>query len=179
MYNFQNRENTSMLGLKVISWYSVKVGKKKKITKNTKKEIIWLIVLHWQWLFNVLLSKLRNCKKAWSSSLPRRGIKSPILHSRAGELSASSSVRCALKRGKIIVERAQSGFYFLNRYKKNAEVLKEEMLKMRFEQLHSDCENPNGYLVTSFKYPDIPQFIYSEFCARLDDAGTISTCSSD
>lgn len=57
------------------------------------------------------------------------------------------------------------------RYRRNSEVLKEEMLKMGFKQLFSNEENPNGYLVTTFLYPDIPQFVFDEFCKRLSDAG--------
>ena len=54
---------------------------------------------------------------------------------------------------------------------KNTEVLKDEMRKMGFEQLYKDSENPNGYIVTTFKYPDVPQFVFDEFSKRLSDAG--------
>jgi len=47
-------------------------------------------------------------------------------------------------------------------------------MKIGFEQLYKDSENPNGYIVTSFKYPDIPQFVFDEFSNRLSDAGIYS-----
>lgn len=59
------------------------------------------------------------------------------------------------------------------RYKKNTQVLKEEMQKMGFKQLYKDTENPNGYIVTSFQYPNIPQFVFDEFSKRLSDAGHV------
>ena len=50
-------------------------------------------------------------------------------------------------------------------------MLKEEMSKMGFKQLFQDDENPDGYIVTSFHYPNVPQFIFEEFVKRLSDAG--------
>ena len=45
------------------------------------------------------------------------------------------------------------------------------MAKMGFRQLFLDNENPNGYIVTSFIYPNVPQFVFKEFYKRLSDAG--------
>ena len=45
------------------------------------------------------------------------------------------------------------------------------MGKMGFRQLYSDQDNPDGYIVTSFHYPKIPQFVFEEFYRRLSDAG--------
>ena len=64
-------------------------------------------------------------------------------------------------------------YFHIYRYKKNTEVLKEEMMKMGFKQLYKDAENPNGYIVTSFQYPNIPQFVFDEFSKRLSDAGKV------
>lgn len=50
-------------------------------------------------------------------------------------------------------------------------VLKEEMRKMGFQQLFKDSENPDGYIITSFLYPRVPQFVFKEFYKRLSDAG--------
>ena len=62
------------------------------------------------------------------------------------------------------------------RYKKNCGVLKDEMTKMGFKLLYKDNENPNGYIVTSFIYPNIPQFVFEEFARRLSDAGRVLVC---
>ena len=45
------------------------------------------------------------------------------------------------------------------------------MKDMGFKQLFKDEENPNGYLLTSFLYPENPLFIFEEFYNRLADAG--------
>ena len=65
-------------------------------------------------------------------------------------------------------------FCFAERYKRNTEVLKEEMAKMGFKQLFQDKENPDGYIVTSFLYPNVPQFVFKEFYKRLGDAGWLN-----
>jgi len=42
---------------------------------------------------------------------------------------------------------------------------------MGFKCVNDLCENPQGYLITSYKYPNNPLFVFEEFYQRLADAG--------
>ena len=47
------------------------------------------------------------------------------------------------------------------------------MAGMGFSQRYRDKENPEGFLVTSYVYPNNPLFIFDEFYQRLADTGKL------
>jgi len=46
------------------------------------------------------------------------------------------------------------------------------MTALGFTQLYRDEENPNGYFVTAFKFPNSTRFVFNDFYERLSDEGT-------
>ena len=62
-------------------------------------------------------------------------------------------------------------FFFCFRYKKNREVLKTGMKELGFKELLD--ENDACYIITSFYFPNHPNFDFKQFYERLSDMGQV------
>ncbi|KAK3087801.1 hypothetical protein FSP39_010725, partial [Pinctada imbricata] len=58
-----------------------------------------------------------------------------------------------------------------NRYKKNRNILRKGMLEMGFQEFLSP--EHEGYIITSYKFPEHPNFEFKEFYSRLIDKGQV------
>jgi len=83
----------------------------------------------------------------------------------------TTQVNCTLP----LAPRNQLCICVCYRYKENSSVLKQKMKEMGFKQLIRDADNPNGYLLTAFKYPLISRFVFDEFQQRLNEEGGNAT----
>lgn len=59
--------------------------------------------------------------------------------------------------------------YHSLRYKKNCQILKEGMSEMGFKEFLDNSHE--GYIITSFYYPDDPNFDFQVFDAKLGSKG--------
>jgi len=71
-----------------------------------------------------------------------------------------------------MLAETRTSLFSLLRYRENCTILKQKMTALGFTQLYRDEENPNGYFVTAFKFPNSTRFVFNDFYERLSDEGT-------
>lgn len=57
------------------------------------------------------------------------------------------------------------------RFRENAKLLRSEMDAIGFQNIIDPADNPNGYIVSTFHYPDNSRFIFERFYEKLSEAG--------
>ena len=62
-------------------------------------------------------------------------------------------------------------FFSHFRYQENRKIVKDGMKEMGFKELLK--ESDQGYIITSFFFPDDPNFQFEEFYSRLSDKGQV------
>ena len=62
-------------------------------------------------------------------------------------------------------------FEILFRYQENRRVLKDGMKEMGFKELLKDADQ--GYIITSYYYPDHPNFDFEAFYTKLSEKGQV------